>query len=135
MDKHDAWNRLLDALDSWSAAAPIAPGRIEVSVPEDEARRDVVIVMTPDEWDEMTSVMWAGDFDAAVADVERTLLHLQPHERFAVYSHYGLEPSTEPTLPDPPDGLAVPGGEWVAYDAEGRVASRFADWSEPEERG
>jgi hypothetical protein len=67
-------------------------------------------------------------------NVKQTLLDLQPHERFAVYSQYRLEPSTEPTLAEPPELTPEPGGDWVAYDREGRVASRFVDWSESDER-
>ncbi|MDQ4055717.1 MAG: hypothetical protein M3237_23910 [Actinomycetota bacterium] len=88
--------------------------------------------MTPDEWDDMAGVMW-GDFEDAVKDVKRALLNLQSHERFVVYSQYRLEPSTEPALREPPDLTPEPGGHRVAYDRRGRIASRFADWSEPDE--
>jgi hypothetical protein len=57
-------------------------------------------VITPDEWDDMVTVMW-GDFDSALQDVERTLLTLQPNEHCAVYADYRLEPSAEPTLREP----------------------------------
>jgi hypothetical protein len=76
-------------------------------------------------------VKW-GDFDDAVEDVRRTLLALRPEEGFAVYSEYRLEPSTTTELPEPVEFTPEPGGEWIAYDREGRTASRFADWSEPD---
>lgn len=70
----------------------------------------------------MATVMW-GDLDDAVADVQRTLGRLRPDEQFAVYEHYRLEPSSEPTLPQdaqtarfrellrrPPEGP----GRWTA---------------------
>jgi hypothetical protein len=133
VEEYDDWKRLVETLDAWTSAAERAPGQIEVSVHQGGTSRDVVIVMTPDEWDDMAGVM-RGDFDDAVEEVKRTLLDLQSHERFAVYSQYRLEPSTQPTLREPPDLTPEPAGEWVAYDREGRIASRFADWSEPDEQ-
>ena len=131
MEPEDNWKRLVGALDAWTWAAEIAPGRIEVSVPHGGGSRHVLIVMTPDEWDAMAGVMW-GNFDDAVEDAKRTLLALRPDEGFAVYSDYRLEPSTAAALPEPPEFTPEPGGEWVAYDRDGRIASRFADWSEPD---
>ena len=73
-------------------------------------RRPVVIVMTPDEWVEMFTVAY-GSVDLAFDSVKRTLLALQPHEGFAVYSDYRLEPSTAASLPEsvlPEPGSAAP---------------------------
>jgi len=56
--------------------------------------------MTPAEWENMSSVAH-GSFDSAFDRVKQTLLSLKPHERFAVYADYGLEPSTAETLPKP----------------------------------
>ncbi len=53
-----------------------------------------MVVMTPDEWDDMAGVMW-GNFEDAVEDVKRTLLALLPQEGFAVYAPYRLYPSIE----------------------------------------
>ena len=131
MQQKDGWNRLIEALDAWTSAAEVAPDRIEVSLPQSGASSRVVVVMTPNQWEDMAGVMW-GDFDSALQDVKQTLLGLQPDERFAVYSDYRLEPSNEPTLPETPDVTPAPGGEWMANNGEGRVASRFADWSEPD---
>jgi len=60
----------------------------------------------------MAGVMW-GDFDAAVDEVKRTLLGLQPQEGFAVYGEYQLEPSTESTLPESADSTpSLTGSGW-----------------------
>lgn len=125
MEQDDDWKRLVETLDAWTSASEIAVGQIDVSLPHGGASRHVVVVMTPDQWNCMTGTMW-GNFDDAFEDVKRTLLNLQPHEGFAVYSQYRLEPSTDPTLPDPPRRSPEPGGEWFA--------SSFADRSEPHER-
>lgn len=130
--ERDGWNRLVEALDAWTSAIEVAPGQIEVALRDDGTSRHVVIVMTPDQWDDMAGVMW-GDFDSAVEDVKATLLEMESHEVFAVYSQYRLEPSITATLPKPTDGPPFPGGEWVAYDKEGRVESRFAEWMESDD--
>lgn len=45
---------------------------------------------------------------------------------FAVYTDYGLEPSTTETLPEPK--LPEPGsGRWVASDRHGDEASKLRD--------
>ena len=131
MEQEDNWKRLVGCLDSWTWAAELAPGRIEVAVPQGGGSRRVLIVMAQDEWDDMADVMW-GNLDDAVEDVKRTLLALRAEEGFAVSSDYRLEPSTAAALPEPPEVTPEPGGEWVAYDRDGWIASRFADWSEPE---
>jgi hypothetical protein len=99
VDREQLWERLVESLNSWTSATEIAAGRIEVVLLGDEAERRAVIVMTPDEWDEMAAVMW-GNVDDAVADVKRTLGRLRPDEQFAVYEQYRLEPSSGPTLPE-----------------------------------
>ena len=127
------WERLIESLNNWTSASETGAGQIEVALPDNSVpARHVVIVMTPDEWDQMVTVMW-GNFDGAFQDVKRTLLTMQPDDHFAVYADYRMESSTEPTLPEPPDITPEPGGEWVAYDREGRIESRFADWSDPNE--
>jgi hypothetical protein len=132
MTDDDDWRRLIEALDGWTSASAIAAGRIEVSLPDDRDGRLAVIVMTPDEWDDMVGVMW-GSFDDAVHDVKRSLQRLQPHEPFAVYSQYRLEGSTTPALPRAPGPVPEAGGEWVTLDREGRITSRFSEWSDPTE--
>ena len=125
----DDWTRLIVALDGWGSAAQVGPGRIAVTLPG--SGRRVVVVLTPEDWHEMWSVMW-GNVDDAIADVRRALLGLQPHEGFAVYADHGLQPSTEPTLPEDEDLPARP-GEWVALDRDGRVTSRFSQWRDPQD--
>lgn len=128
----DDWQRLIGALDAWTPAAGVAPGQIQVTLHQDETSRQVLIVMTPEEWDDMVRVMW-GNFDDALDDVKRTLKNLRPEERFAVYSLYRLKPSVEPDLTErTPGTVPGPGGEWVASDRDGRM-TRFADWSDPDE--
>ena len=78
METADGWERLIDALDQWTTAVETAPGRIRVLLPDGHTRTDAVVVMTPDQWDEMSGVMWADDFDDALKDVKRTLLALGP---------------------------------------------------------
>jgi hypothetical protein len=81
----------------------------------------VVIVMTPAQWENMFTVAH-GSFDSAFDRVKQTLLSMKPHEGFAVYSDYGLEPSTADTLPEPvlPD---TGSGTWMADDRHG-----LGDW-------
>lgn len=116
------WQRLVAQLDVWTAASAEGRGRIRVAAPHGE----VVVVMTPREWEEMAGITW-GDFDSAVEDVKRTLLRLQPHQGFAVYQDYQLNPSVEPMLPGSTDTEPISGGEWVALDEDARVSSRFSD--------
>ena len=128
MDSAKDYERLVRDLDAWTSASQRAPGRIRVAVPQaGRGHRTVVIVMTPAEWEDMFTVAY-GSFDSAVDRVKQTLLALKPHERFAVYADYRLEPSTAATLPEP--DLPEPGsGEWVVHDPDG-VARRIGDWPE-----
>jgi hypothetical protein len=121
MDDERLWERLVESLDAWTSASQVAPGRIEVALAGAGPERRAVIVMTPDEWDEMATVMW-GDFDDAVADVKRTLGRLRRGERFAVYEQYRLEPSCEPTLPQ--DATAAHMEELLRRHPEG-----FGRWT------
>lgn len=109
-----SWNRLVRDLDGWSSASSAGPGRIRVSVPQGSGGgRRVVIVMTPAEWNEMWSVAW-GSIDAAFDSVKQTLLSMEPHEGFAVYADYRLEPSASESLPEPDEQWPEPGsGVWV----------------------
>jgi hypothetical protein len=116
MQATNDWQRLVAALDAWSSATEIAPARIEVALPQDQAGR-VVVVMTPTEWEEMSGVMW-GSFEDALGEVKQTLSELQPHERFAVYSQYRLAPSVEPTLPRSARPAPAPGGTWATREAD-----------------
>ncbi|WP_155993277.1 hypothetical protein [Nocardioides sp. URHA0020] len=126
MDLSKYYQRLVRDLDGWSSASQLAPGRIRVSVPQaGGGRRTVVIVMTPAEWESMFSVAH-GSVDSAFDRVKQTLLSMKPHEGFAVYADYGLEPSTTETLPEP--DLPEPGsGKWVAYGRHGDEARDNGD--------
>jgi hypothetical protein len=126
------WGRLIESLNTWTSATETGSGQIEAVLPNSGSpARRALILMTPDEWDEMASVAFGG-FDYAFEDVKRTLSGLRPDERYAVYADYRLNGSTAPTLPEPPEFTPEPGGEWVAYGREGRIVSRLADVSEPD---
>jgi len=128
MDAAQDYERLVRDLDSWTSASQPAPGRIRVSVPQaGHGHRTVTIVMTPAEWEDMSTIAY-GSSDSALDRVKQTLLALKPRERFAVYADYGLEPSTAETLPEPV--LPEPGsGQWVVHDQHG-VARGTGDWPE-----
>ncbi|WP_457189874.1 hypothetical protein [Nocardioides sp. P5_E3] len=132
MDPANDYERLVRDLDGWTSASQPAPGRIRVEVPQPgRGHRTVVIVMTTAQWEDMSSVDY-GSFEAALDGVKRTLLALKPHERFAVYAQYRLEPSTAATLPEPV--LPEPGSdEWVIHDRHG-VERRFGDYPEGSSR-
>ncbi len=88
--------------------------------------------MTPAEWENMSRVAH-GSFESALDRLKQTLLALKPHERFAVYADYGLEPSTAETLPEP--DLPEPGsGRWVVHDRHG-VERGMGDWPGGREHG
>ena len=122
------WQRLVEALDGWTSAKAVAPNRIEVTRPGRSGRGRAVIVMTPEQWDDMTGTMW-GSFDAAVQDVKRSLRHLRPNEGFAVYSQYRLEGSATPSLPHITDVPPPGSGQWEVRDRQGRVVSVFGERS------
>ncbi|WP_231249780.1 hypothetical protein [Nocardioides furvisabuli] len=113
MDHAKHWRRLVRDLDRWSSASAVAPDRIRVLVTkEGGGQRPVVIVMTPEHWGDMIGVAH-GSFESALDRVKQTLLALRPHEGFAVYTDYCLDPSTTDSLPDNLD-LPEPGsGVWV----------------------
>jgi len=129
----DRWQHLVRELDAWASVTAIAPDSIAVSLNRAGRVQEVVIVMTPDQWDDLAGIMW-GNVDDAVQDVIRTLESLEADERFAVYADYRLQPSRTSRLPDS-TGVIEPttGGEWVAVDPDGRVTNRYADWIEPDE--
>lgn len=127
------WARLIEALDEWTSARQVAPGRIEVALPGagTELRR-VQIVMTPDQWEDMAGVAFGG-FEHAIVSVKESLNQLEDAYEFLVYSTYDLVPSVAPELPlDPdverldtlarqhPEGI----GRWFAYGSDGQGGSR-----------
>lgn len=82
--------------------------------------------MTEDEWDDIVGPMW-GNVDDAIDEIKRTLMKMNPQETYALYGQYNLVPSTEATSAESPEFAPEPGGEWFAYDRDGRPGSRFAD--------
>ena len=128
------WERLLIALDDWTSAREVRPGRIEVTVPDASAgERQVQIVMTSDEWDDMASVAFGG-FEYAFDHVKDRLVSMGASETFAVYSFYDLVPSTTPELPEDPEELRLDElarehpegfGRWVALDDASTIQSEF----------
>jgi hypothetical protein len=89
----EQWQRLIDFLNSWCTATAVESGRIEVllSKPGGHKRR-ATILMTPDQWDSMASVMW-GNFDDAAQAVRRSVLSLSGNDRYLVFGDYELNPS------------------------------------------
>jgi hypothetical protein len=70
MDLERSWYDLVAALDDWTAATVVTADTIEVALPAgDGPGRRVLVMVTPDEWDGMTGVMW-GSFENAVEDVK-----------------------------------------------------------------
>jgi hypothetical protein len=97
----EQWQRLIEFLDSWCHVTDVASGHIEVLLPMPGGHeRGVTILMTPDQWDDMASVMW-GNFDDAAQAVRRSLLTLRGKDRYLVFGDYALNPS--PTTEWPAD--------------------------------
>ncbi len=131
-DRHEEeWRWLVSALDDWSSAAEVAPGRLEVVVPGSDRR--VVVVMTPEEWSGDLAGVAFGGLRHALGYVEEVLVGLGPEDRYAVYRQYELVPSPTPSLPEEEEVTPQPGGAWVVLDDEGRVVSRLAEWRDPGE--
>ena len=116
-------------MNDWSTAVETGPGRIQVTVAKPDGSSQVVeIVMTPDEWDSVVSVI--GDFESQTQRIRQTVLGLREHERFLVYRLYELVPSATAELPVDPvaarlDELARQRqggiGRWVVTDQEKNV--------------
>lgn len=97
------WERLLDFLNTWGTATETEPGRIEVVAPlPDGSTREVEIVMTRQQWDDLVSIPF-GDFDLAAAEVRSAVLALRDDDRFLVYATYELVPSPTRVLPADPE--------------------------------
>ncbi|WP_426241697.1 hypothetical protein [Nocardioides sp. LHG3406-4] len=96
------WERLLEFLNALGTAREVAPGRLEVTLPDsDGPSRAVQIVMTRDEWDELVTIPY-GAFSGAARHVQHALLALEPGVPFLVYDTYDLHPSTTERLPVEP---------------------------------
>ena len=124
------WERLIEYLNEWSRAREV-PGGIEVTVEQlTGATRTIQIVLTPEGWDDYASTIYGGGDPSATA-IQGSVLAMPDDRPFLVYDTYDWVPSTTPTLPVD-TFRPEPGGEWVAFDRDGNVTSRFADWVEPE---
>jgi hypothetical protein len=89
----EQWQRLIDFLNKWCTATAVEPGRIEVLLPMPGGhKRAATILMTPDQWDSMASVM-SGSFDDAAQAVRRSLLTMRGKDRYLLFGDYQLTPS------------------------------------------
>lgn len=130
-----SWERLLEHLAQVGDTVQVAPGRIRVAVDRpDGVARTVEVVMTPDNWDDMSGVAW-GDVDGAAAYVQdRVRASDQP---FLVYDgQYDVQDCPSPEIPEDPEEArmrelmkqhpkGIPGGRWVAYNRDGNVTDEF----------
>jgi hypothetical protein len=122
------WERLIAALDEWTSAHEVGPGRIEVVLPDTgTGSRSAQIVMTPEQWSDMAGTVFGG-FDYAFDYVTETLAGMREPDIFAIFSTYDLVPSQTPTLPEDPQIQRLQElarehpkgiGGWFTYDREG----------------
>lgn len=129
------WDELLTFLGSLGQAREISPGRIQLHVRD--TGHDVEIIMTRDEWVEMSTVKW-GDFTDAAEDIKRTVLATGADDRFLIYGDYDLEPSPTPHRAADPEQerlnalLAANGGKaigrWLARNDDGGLSGEFRDF-------
>lgn len=120
------WNHLLDVLGTIGDVTDRDPRGLTVVLgPGDGSTQVVEMVMTPDEWDDMTGI--GGWSMAAGAQHVRQCVLDQPRDkRYLVYSLYNLVPCDSPALPvnpgwarleelaaQHPDG--IPGAGWYAH--------------------
>ena len=120
----------MEYLNEWSSAQEV-PGGIEVTMEKPTgAIRTIQIVLTPEGWDEYVRKIYA-DCDPSDTHLQASVLAMPDDQQSLVYDTYDWVPSATPTLPvdtfEP-----EPGGEWVAFDRDGNVTSRFANWAEPD---
>ena len=71
------WKRLIESLDDWTSATEARSGQIEVALPHSgiPARRPLIVI-TPDEWDDMVTVMWRTALPQLKAVVTRVAASL-----------------------------------------------------------
>ena len=134
------WDRLLESLTEWAEVRAVTEDRITLLVPAGvEPERTVELVMTRHEWDELVTIPYA-DFDAAAAELKRSVLRFDRQLPYLVYENYELVPSPEPTIPeDPatarlserarqhPEGI----GRWYALDRDGNVVDDYRPPDDP----
>lgn len=111
-DRTEEWGRLLAFLERHGPVTELESGRILWK--PDRAGRQFEIILTPEEWNTMWSVLW-GDVQGGYQDVLRSVDEAGPDERFLVYADYRLEPSSTPELPEDDGSPPGPGGRWSAY--------------------
>jgi hypothetical protein len=127
-DNDPWWSALVTTLQTVGAVKDREPSGLVVT--RESPPTAVEIVMTPQEWDDLVSMMWGTDEPAvrdAAQHVCQLLLHQPPHHDYLVYSQYVLVPcETAEIPPDPdlvrmqelaaqyPDGV-IPGGYWSAH--------------------
>lgn len=129
--EREQWSRLVEALDSWTAAREIAEDRFRVWLPE-EAPSEleyVDVVMSPDDWDTWSSTV-TGSFEDALDDVKHSVAQHSSSEPFLVFETYELVPSMTVVVPPDPaeerlkqwmrDNPGRPAGTWVAIGRDGR---------------
>jgi hypothetical protein len=128
------WTVLVATLGSLGSVEERDPYGVVVDAGEPGGTSTVVeIVMTPEDWDDLVSIMWGTGSVELAAQHVRELVREQPQgKRYLVYDCYRLVPSDAPSLPvDPallrmqeiaaqyPDGV-IPGGRWSASPPEDR---------------
>lgn len=130
------WEGFLALLGELGTAVEAGPGRVRFTVTgPDGAERDVDVLISPEQCDEMISVMWGGlcpEFSQHLAKIVRGL---EQRHRFLVYDCYTLVPSESEDLPvdedlvrlqaqarEHPEGI----GRWVVEDRDGNVVDEFA---------
>ncbi|WP_322936467.1 hypothetical protein [Nocardioides bizhenqiangii] len=105
------WLRLVSQVDSWAQSAVPGDGGFLVTLADG---RTVVVVMTPDDLDDMYVAF--GVFDDIAGYVIRCLAAMPPEYEYLVYHLYDLEPSPDRVLPSEPELPNMTGGRWFAYD-------------------
>lgn len=124
------WTALVETLGSSGVVKERDPHGLVVDAHKADRTSTVVeIVMTPDEWDDLVSIMW-GSVELAAEHVRELVLAQPSDQRYLVYNLYRLVPCDAPALPvDPellrfqeiaaqyPDGV-IPGAGWYAYPPE-----------------
>ena len=124
-----AWDRLLASLRTWATPREVTGG-IELSYVDDAGTRlTVEIVLSPDDWEELSEVIGIESPDR----LKERLRALEGDKPFLVCDS-GVELVASSSRDLPPDEIADfspgPGGQWVVMDEAGAVVSRLAEWND-----
>ena len=126
-DEFDTWwDHLVDVLGTIGEVRDRDPHGLTVTLAGDEgATRVVEVVMTQEEYDDLTGI-GGWEMDAAAQSVRQQVLDQSAGQRYLVYSLYNLVPCDSPVLQadrafarlqelaaQHPDG--IPGGGWYAH--------------------